>query len=109
MCLSVLVCLTGCESQDVKDAKMSIDEILKATSEIAESEYAVSVYSGSSSQQDMMEAVQAQQSMALHERIVGISTERLYYLYQRMSEKERQIIRDYLDEAYLSYLINTWD
>lgn len=109
LCLSVLVCLTGCESQNLKDAKKSIDTIVKATAEIAESKYAVSVYSGGSSQQDKIKAAQAQQTLALNERLVEICTEQLSYLYPKMSEKEQQIIRDYLDEAYLSYLIDIWD
>ena len=109
LCLSVLVCLTGCESQDVKDAKECIDQIIKATTEIAENKYTISVYSGSSSQEGMIKKAQAQQSLSLNERIVEISMERFRYLYQNMSEKEQQIIKDYLDEAYLSYLIDIWD
>lgn len=109
LCLSMLVCLTGCESQNLKDAKTCIDTIIKATGEIAESKYAVSVYSGGSSQQDKIKAAQAQQTLSLNERLVEISTERLSYLYPKLSEKEQQIIKDYLDEAYLSNLIDIWD
>lgn len=109
LCFAMLICLTGCESQDVKDAKKCIDQIIKATNEIAESEYIVSAYSGSSSQEDKIKVAQAQQILALNERIVEMATEQFGYLYQKMSEKDRQIIRDYLDEAYLSNLIDIWD
>lgn len=109
LCFAMLICLTGCESQDVKDAKKCIDQIIKATNEIAESEYIVSAYSGSSSQEDKIKVAQARQILALNERSVEMATEQFGYLYQKMSEKERQIIRDYLDETYLSNLIDIWD
>lgn len=102
LCISICLCLIGCESKDIKDAKEYIDNIYEMTSENAAMEIEKERCT------DLEREAELIRKIALNEKMVETNTNLLMWIYEDLSEKGKQEIRDYVSDAYYSNLINIW-
>jgi len=106
MCMSLCAC--GGESEEVTQAKECIDAIYQNTSDMVTLEMGISNLSSKSklTNEEQKRLNLLEVDYAACKKLLELNTNILGMNYEKMSEKEREIIKEYIEEAYLKYLID---
>lgn len=103
LCVSLLVCLTGCgESKDIEKAKECIDDIYQDTNKLTSLQVELK------SCTDLEREAELEREIALYEIFIQSSTSVLMEIYGDLSEKGRAEVMDYVTKANYDNLINIW-
>ena len=103
LCVSLLVCLTGCgESEDIEKAKECIDEIYQDTNILTSLQVELK------SCTDLEREAELGREIALYEIYIQSSTSVLMEIYGDLSEEGRAEVMDYVTKANYDNLIDIW-
>lgn len=104
LCISLLVCLTGCgESKDIKEAKECIDNIYQYTNKLTSAQIELK------SCTDEIQKALLENKIALNELLIQDATNILMEIYSNLSEKGQAEVKDYVATANYNNLINIWN
>ena len=109
MCALLLLCLAGCESAQLQEAKECIDTIYEATSLLAEREAELARYANATTNAERAIKTNLENQVFLCERLIAVNMEKLEDLYGQLSAEERQILKEYAQETLGDYLENVWN
>ena len=104
----VCLCLCGCESQNLQDAKECVGKIYDYTMDKAALEVELSKYKGGTSVADLARKSSLEGQIDACDMLIEHCTEELHKLFVKLSAEEQQELKDYTQEAFEDMLTDIW-
>lgn len=106
--IAMCLCLTACESQDLKKAKECIDDIYEETDKMAQIEVDIARLSSKSelSIEEDAKLLSLENQYELCEKSIEMEYDVLENYYDDLSDKEKDVLAEYTEEVLDYYIEN---
>lgn len=109
LCITLVLTLSGCESQNLHEAKEYVAKIYDYTMDKAALEVELSKYKGGTSSADFARVISIEGQIDACDRLIEHCTEKLHKLFVKLSAEEQQKVKDYTKEVFEDMLTDIWN
>ena len=108
--ICLMLCLTGCESNNVKEAKEAVDSIYENTNELVRIQSELDTLNSKAylSTEEENEKAMLERQEILCETCIEGATYTFKELYLEMSDKNKDIMKEYVKEACVDNVVDIW-